>query len=148
MEDAIEEILAALERLGRLRRQPAAVVARRPIYGAEWRCLWTIQRYGPISNQALAAALDVGAPAASIVVRRLKDLGLVTHRRDPADRRRHLLELTPAGTAVLAAQQQTRRQQLAERLRQIPPGDLETLRRVLTALTAEDAPTCSAPLAP
>ncbi|MFD9359529.1 MarR family winged helix-turn-helix transcriptional regulator [Streptomyces sp. NPDC060031] len=56
---------------------------------------------GPISQRALAERLEVDP---SVLVGILNDLerdGLADRRRDPADRRRHNVAITDAGSAVL-----------------------------------------------
>ncbi|WP_330330289.1 MarR family winged helix-turn-helix transcriptional regulator [Streptomyces sp. NBC_00536] len=56
---------------------------------------------GPVSQRALAERLEVDP---SVLVGLLNDLeggALVERRRDPADRRRHNVAITPAGSAAL-----------------------------------------------
>ncbi|WP_406452240.1 MarR family transcriptional regulator [Streptomyces sp. NBC_00876] len=56
---------------------------------------------GPVTQKSLIEALGVDP---SILVSLLNDLerdDLVHRRRDPADRRRHIVEITPEGTARL-----------------------------------------------
>ncbi|MCY0934376.1 MarR family winged helix-turn-helix transcriptional regulator [Streptomyces sp. H34-S4] len=58
--------------------------------------------YGPISQRVLAERLEVDP---SVLVGILNDLeggGLAERRRDPADRRRHNVAITDAGTSALA----------------------------------------------
>ena len=52
---------------------------------------------GPMSLGALAEAVRVDAPYATLIVDSLEERGLVERRTDPADRRRKLVALTPAG---------------------------------------------------
>jgi DNA-binding MarR family transcriptional regulator len=52
---------------------------------------------GPLSLSALAEALGVDAPYATLIVDTLEERGLVGRHSDPADRRRKLVKLTPAG---------------------------------------------------
>jgi DNA-binding MarR family transcriptional regulator len=52
---------------------------------------------GPLSLSGLAEALGVDAPYATLIVDTLEQRGLAARRPDPADRRRKLVELTPAG---------------------------------------------------
>jgi DNA-binding MarR family transcriptional regulator len=52
---------------------------------------------GPVSLSALAEAIGVDAPYATIIVDSLEERGLVERRPDPEDRRRKLVALTPAG---------------------------------------------------
>lgn len=56
---------------------------------------------GPVTQKALIEKLDVDP---SVLVALLNDLegdDLVRRRRDPADRRRHIVEITPEGTSRL-----------------------------------------------
>ncbi len=53
-------------------------------------------------QQELAEALCMDANNVVLLLNELEDLGFVTRRRDPSDRRRHLVELTPAGRTALA----------------------------------------------
>src|ERR1700691_6751947 len=48
-------------------------------------------------QQELAEALCMDANNVVLLLNELEDLGYVTRRRDPHDRRRHLVELTAAG---------------------------------------------------
>lgn len=52
---------------------------------------------GPMSLSALAEAVRVDAPYATLIVDSLEERGLVERRPDPGDRRRKLVALTPDG---------------------------------------------------
>jgi MarR family transcriptional regulator, temperature-dependent positive regulator of motility len=74
-------------------------------------------------QQELAEALCMDANNVVLLLNELEDLRYVARRRDPSDRRRHLVELTPAGREAL---------QLAEHAQ-------ETIEdQVLGALDAEE----------
>lgn len=64
---------------------------------------------GPLSLGEIAAAHHVDAPYATIIVNKLESLGLVERTLDPADHRRKIVALTPAGrdAVVLADEAQT-----------------------------------------
>jgi DNA-binding MarR family transcriptional regulator len=51
----------------------------------------------PITVSGLAAKLGVSVPAASMAISRLVARGYVEKKRDPDDRRRRLLTITPSG---------------------------------------------------
>ena len=55
---------------------------------------------GPLSLSELADAVQVDAPYATLIVDKLEERGLVERRTDPADRRRKLVALTPAGATA------------------------------------------------
>ena len=89
----------------------------------------------PLSLSSLAEALGVDAPYATLIVDTLEQRGLAGRHPDPDDRRRKLVELTPAGEAA------------AERVLQItrepPPGfadlsneDLDRLEDLISRITA------------
>ncbi len=52
-------------------------------------------------QQELAEALCMDANNVVLLLNELEDLGHVARRRDPDDRRRHRVELTPAGRSAL-----------------------------------------------
>ncbi|MDJ0383853.1 MarR family winged helix-turn-helix transcriptional regulator [Streptomyces sp. G-G2] len=95
---------------------------------------------GPVSQRALAERLEVDP---SVLVGILNDLereALVERRRDPADRRRHNVAITPAGSAALrttnAALDGLERVLFAA----LSPQDRDTLRGLLNRIdsNAED----------
>jgi DNA-binding MarR family transcriptional regulator len=62
--------------------------------------LWLTE--GPLSLSGLAEATGVDAPYATLIVDSLEQRGLVERQPDPADRRRKLVTLTPAGRDAVA----------------------------------------------
>jgi DNA-binding MarR family transcriptional regulator len=58
------------------------------------------------SQQALAEALCIDANNCVLVLNELEESGFVERRRDPTDRRRHLVELTEDGRGALEAAEQ------------------------------------------
>ncbi|MFF5502865.1 MarR family winged helix-turn-helix transcriptional regulator [Streptomyces roseolus] len=55
----------------------------------------------PMGQRDLAAAMEVDPSQLVAILNDLEASGLAERRRDPADRRRHIVEITPAGAAVL-----------------------------------------------
>ncbi len=53
-------------------------------------------------QQELAEVLCMDANNVVLLLNELEDVGYVSRRRDPDDRRRHRVELTPSGTKALA----------------------------------------------
>ena len=96
----------------------------------------------PMSMGELAAALGIDPPNATVLVDDLESLGLVRRRPHPTDRRAKVVEATRKGKDM------ARR---ADAILATPPpalsalgaDDLETLRRILTAVAAarRDTPT-------
>jgi DNA-binding MarR family transcriptional regulator len=69
------------------------------------------------------------------VVDRLAAKGLVALTRDPADRRRTLIALTPEGAALIAPLQDLGRRITAETLAPLTPAEQTQLLRLLRKLT-------------
>src|SRR5450755_3901157 len=59
----------------------------------------------PVSQQGLADALSLDPSNVVGLLNELEERGLITRRRDPADRRRHIVELSAAGANELACTQ-------------------------------------------
>jgi DNA-binding MarR family transcriptional regulator len=57
---------------------------------------------GPAAQQTLVELLAVDATNLVAVLNRLEDAGLIGRRRDRADRRRAIIELSPQGARLLA----------------------------------------------
>jgi DNA-binding MarR family transcriptional regulator len=57
---------------------------------------------GACLQQGLAEMLMLDANNCVLLLNELDDAGYVERRRDPQDRRRHIVEITPAGEATLA----------------------------------------------
>ncbi|MGW0122272.1 MarR family winged helix-turn-helix transcriptional regulator [Streptomyces sp. NPDC003327] len=55
----------------------------------------------PMSQRELATAMELDPSQLVAILNELESAGLAERRRDPADRRRHIVEITDAGTAVL-----------------------------------------------
>ena len=86
-------------------------------------------RHGPLTLSQLAEANGFDAPYATLVVDKLESHGLVERRLHPADRRRKLVTLTPAGQAAV---------ETADAIRLRPPAAVSALEadelRLLTGL--------------
>ena len=95
--------------------------------------LWLTE--GPMSLSALAEAVRVDAPYATLIVDSLEERSLVERRPDPADRRRKLVALTPEGKEAA--------QRVLRIKREPPPGfanlsaaELDTLEELMRRLMA------------
>src|ERR671924_631089 len=58
--------------------------------------------HGPMPQQTLNEQLCLHANAGVLALNKLEAAGYVERRRDPADRRRHMVALTPDGREVLS----------------------------------------------
>src|SRR5438105_10879285 len=90
----------------------------------------------PMTIGQLAHALGSGKPAASILVERLVQLGLVERAEDPLDRRRTIARVTAQGEELAARLRQGGRDRFRGWLGQLDDDDLAALVRGLRALAA------------
>jgi DNA-binding MarR family transcriptional regulator len=99
---------------------------------------------GPVSQQALIEVLGVDP---SVVVALLNDLerdGLAERQRDPADRRRHIVKITAAGTATLATVDAAVSAVESDLFADLSPAEVASLAGLLTRIrTAPEDPTCT-----
>src|SRR5215831_2155800 len=109
---------------------------------AQLKALFALVDGGPMPIGGVAARLSIGLPAASSLVDRLVDHGLVERREDRHDRRRTLAEPTAAGEALAQQLRQGSREALRAWLERLDRDDLEALTRGLAAV----ARAASAPL--
>lgn len=68
----------------------------------QYTALTVLERHGDISSAQLARNSFVTAQTMADMVLILEDRGLIERHRDPNDKRRLLIALTPAGRAILA----------------------------------------------
>src|SRR5438067_12597842 len=72
----------------------------------------------------------------------LEDAGLVERRRDPNDRRRHVVQMTPAGRKTLARLRALSRRLEEEFLAPLESDERAMLHALLLRLAEEHVPTC------
>jgi len=103
---------------------------------AQLKALFALVDGGPTPIGGVASRLRIGLPAASSLVDRLVDHGLVQRREDRLDRRRTLAEPTDAGQALAQRLRQGSREALRSWLERMDREDLEALVRGLAAMVA------------
>lgn len=91
--------------------------------------LATIDGHGPLTPSRLAELERVKRPTATRVLARLEEQELVARVTDPADGRVVLVSTTASGRALLKRLRSRKNAYLAQRLRGLPPEDLEVLDR-------------------
>lgn len=99
---------APLAQLGVLLAGRGAVASARvrdtlAAQGLTMRCVFTLTHLadGPVNQQALIDLLGVDPSALVAVLNELESLGMASRQRDATDRRRHIVTITPRGTAAL-----------------------------------------------
>ncbi len=97
----------------------------------EFVALAYLQVHSGISQQELGEALLIDANNLVIVLNELEAAGYALRRRDPEDRRRHLVEITPDGLVALKKIESAIAVVEAELLAALSAIERETLRRLL-----------------
>ena len=100
------------------------------------KTLMTLASKEAMTVGGLADMLNIGKPAASILVDRLVQNGLVERTEDPEDRRRTVVTPTQAGSDLVARLRQGGPGRTARWMEQLDDDDLAALARGLTALAA------------
>ena len=90
---------------------------------------------GPMSQNLLGRSVAMDGATTKGVVDRLVKRGLLATRRDPNDRRRHQLSLTPEGEALIAEAVAAAAQVTADTLAPLSSGEQDTLLRLLSRIT-------------
>jgi DNA-binding MarR family transcriptional regulator len=89
----------------------------------------------PVRTQAaLAQAINADKSRIISVLDELQERGLIQRQPDPADRRVHLLSLTPAGDQLRRSVEARIRRREEKVLAVLPPADREVFLRSLKAL--------------
>src|SRR3954447_12535591 len=109
---AVEESMRAnpcllLAHLGRVaKRRFADALEPTGLKGAQAFALMQLRELGPISQQDLAETLDLDPSKLVALLNELESDGLAERRRDPGDRRRHIVEISAQGRARLGDAEQ------------------------------------------
>jgi len=99
VEQGVEQrVLPLLDHLARVGRR-AAETSMSPggLRPRHLIALKLLSEHGPASQQRLAEALSLDPSNVVGLLNELEERGLITRRRDPADRRRHIVELSATG---------------------------------------------------
>jgi MarR family transcriptional regulator, organic hydroperoxide resistance regulator len=139
-EDLVEQGLELYRTAARaLHEQGAPAWHQVELSVAQLKALFALVDGGSMPIGGVAARLGIGLPAASSLVDRLVDQGLVARREDPIDRRRTLAEPTGPGEALAQRLRQGSREALRAWLERMDAADLEALVRGLRAIVAAAA---------
>jgi DNA-binding MarR family transcriptional regulator len=96
--------------------------------------LATIEAGGPLTPSELAEREAIKRPAATRIVARLEEEGLVARATDPSDGRVTLIATTAAGRELLGRVRKRKNAYLARRMRDLPAEDLVALERAASVL--------------
>jgi MarR family transcriptional regulator, lower aerobic nicotinate degradation pathway regulator len=91
-----------LAQLGRaVTRQYRCAMSPIGLKPRETQALLRLESNGAMSQQALGAALDIDASNLVALLNDLEADSLISRRRDPEDRRRHVVEISKRGTKLV-----------------------------------------------
>ncbi len=98
---------------------------------------------GATSQQAMIQELEVDPSVLVATLNDLEQAGLAQRRRDPADRRRRIVEISPRGTQLVADVYASIASVEAELFASLDPNEIGTLHRLLDRIrTATGEQTC------
>jgi DNA-binding MarR family transcriptional regulator len=86
---------------------------------------------GSVSQHELETALLIDANSVVLILNELEAAGYSVRRRDPSDRRRHLVEITESGRAAVLQAEKGRAKIEDEVLAGLSPEERETLKKLL-----------------
>ena len=92
---------------------------------------WLVKKMSA-SQQALTQALMLDANSCVLLLHELEASGYAERHRDPDDRRRHIVALTPAGRQALERAERAQESIEDEVLAALDPGERAALRTLLS----------------
>jgi MarR family transcriptional regulator, lower aerobic nicotinate degradation pathway regulator len=127
------QILPLIDHLARLGRRAAdACEASGCLRPRHLIALKVLSDRGPMGQHALGEALSLDPSNVVGLLNELEDRGLITRRRDPADRRRHIVALSPSGDREAALSSEHARRIEDDLLRALSPAERATLYDLLS----------------
>ena len=147
----VDEVPATRERLGLLLARHGQFVnthirkamATTGLTPRHRQVLVDLSECGPTSQQALLEKLSVDPSVLVSILNDLERQGLAERRRDPADRRRHIVEMSGKGCDVLRRIEQAVSQAEAALFADLDESDRDRLHELLTKVrTIPGDPAC------
>src|SRR5438552_2027850 len=141
-----QRLLPLLEHLARVGRRAFEVTLKpgglRPRHLIALKLL---SEQGPASQQALADSLSLDPSNVVGLLNELEERKLITRRRDSADRRRHIVELSPRGNKELCSAFEGLRRIDDDLLRPLSARERATLYDLLVRAVGAKTPPCDIP---
>src|SRR5215203_4737833 len=126
-------LLLALLGQEAMRRLRAAHTAHN-LKPRQFQILGLLHDHGGLAQRELMQTMDVDPSILVTLLNPLEADGLVTRERDPGDRRRHLVTLTPAGEKHLVSASRAQKETEDALFASLDENQHEQLRSVLIAL--------------
>lgn len=118
-----------------LTRDMARAFADTELTPARMGVMWVVHHDGPSTQKAIARHLDVSARNVTGLVDALERSGYLVRTAHPADRRAHLVTLTPIGTELMTTAAHEHAALSASLRAAVAPADRAPLERGLDAVT-------------
>lgn len=96
-----QQLLPLIDHLARVGRRATDTCSSGCLRPRHLIALKVLGERGPLTQHALGAALSLDPSNVVGLLNELEERDLITRRRDPADRRRHIVELSDSGSAEL-----------------------------------------------
>jgi DNA-binding MarR family transcriptional regulator len=150
---ADQQLLPLIDHLARVsRRASEAAMAPGGLRPRHLIAMRLLSEQGPTGQHGLTEALCLDPSNVVGLLNELEERGLITRRRDPADRRRHIVELSPTGEEELRLAHVRFSHVEDDVLRALTPEERDTLRGLLvravgvlsTPCPEVDEPPCGA----
>src|SRR5438445_1463962 len=138
-----QRLLPLLEHLARVGRRAAeSSMAPGGLRPRHLIALQLLSERGPANQQGLADALSLDPSNVVGLLNELEERGLITRRRDRADRRRHIVELSALGEAELALAYARLRDVEDDLLSGLSSAERSTLYDLLVRAVGAKSPPC------
>jgi len=93
-----QQLLPLIDHLARVGRRATESFMEGCLRPRHIIALKLLGEHGPMAQHAVGTALSLDPSNVVGLLNELEERGLITRRRDPADRRRHIVELSAAGS--------------------------------------------------
>lgn len=137
--------LPLLDHLARVGRRAAEASTPGGLRPRHLHALNILSERGPLSQQSLGEVLSLDPSNVVGLLNELEERGLITRRRDPTDRRRHIVDLSPTGEAAIADAYIRLRLVEDDLLAALSPEERATLFHLLVRAAGTESPPCSPP---
>jgi DNA-binding MarR family transcriptional regulator len=121
----------AVTRLSRRLRRERQVGTLTP---SQFSVLTTLDVHGPLTPSVLADHERVQPPSMTRILGHLEELGLVSRRADPSDKRQQIITLTRAGNETVAEERRRKDAWLTRRLAELSEEDRAAIAGVLPVI--------------
>ena len=142
-EELVSSTLFLLKRLGMAAKERSMEAYEQAgLHPYHYAILAVLDEGSRETQGAIADALGYDRGQLVGLLDELEEAGLLERRRDPNDRRRHVVRLTPAGRKTLTKLRTLSSKVEEEFLTALDESERETLHRLLLALAGEHLPNC------